>query len=94
MIEAKFMCMNFIRAQLHGVIIQIRSKHFSVAMVSNQQRHYKGPECEDNFHFRHSGIQTTILKKLRHFTKLFTLIKSTTLKFQTHNTTQQLNDVS
>jgi hypothetical protein len=37
MIEATFMCMNFITAQLHGVIIQIKSMHFSVAMVINQQ---------------------------------------------------------
>jgi len=41
MIEAKCMCMNFITAQLHGVILEIRSMHFSVAMVNNQQQ-YRG----------------------------------------------------
>jgi len=58
----KIMCINSIRAQLHGVITQQRSMHFSVAIVSNQQWQYRGPECEDNFHLRHFAIQPTLLQ--------------------------------
>jgi hypothetical protein len=59
---------------------------FLFAIVSIQQLQCKGPECEDNFHLRHSGIQPTLLQDCDTARSYLFLTKSIPLNFQKHTT--------